>query len=171
MCPADNNLLFSGHFSYSHAYCMNDLNYLSSMISDIFPSQLVYLFSPSKSSPILAIVPGNDPNANAPIPLSNLLACLSLAIHLNLVLLFFPEKFQAWLRPNNLKALSYLQTYVLSAVAPTLSVLSGRAWQTVAWWSLTGALVLVVQTVQNSIVRGNQSVEELERLKYVAPGA
>jgi hypothetical protein len=171
MCPTDSNLLFSRQFLPSHSYCTNNLSLRSSMISQVFPSQLIYLFSPSKSIPILAILPSNNPNANAPIPLSNLLTCNSLMIHLGLALLLYPEKLQAWFQSRNLKPLPYPAMYTFSAIAPVLSVLSGRAWQTTVWWSLTGALVSVVQTVQESIIQGNQSVAELEKLKYVAPGA
>ena len=80
-----------------------------------------------------------------------------------------------WLQPVhhqwNLRPFSYPVTYALSALAPAICVLLGRSWQTVAWWSLTCAVTFVVQAVQHSVAQGNQSVLELEKLKYVAPGA
>ena len=70
-----------------------------------------------------------------------------------------------------IQPLPYAVVLPLSATAPTLCVLLGRSWQTVGWWSFTTLVTSIVNTVQASIVRADESVIELENLKYRAPGA
>lgn len=62
-------------------------------------------------------------------------------------------------------------TYALSAGAPLLCILLGKSWQALAWWSLAGAVTLIAHVVQKSITQGEESIRELEKMKYVAPGA
>ena len=105
-----------------------------------------------------------------PIPLARLFALLSVAMHLNLALLIHPEAIQKSFR-SEIRPLSYPLALALSSIAPIICLVLGRPWQTIIWWSLTGALVLFAQTVLDSMDMGTRSVLELEAMKYVAPGA
>jgi len=134
------------------------------------PSHLIYLFKSSKDSPIMVLIPALHPDPDPPIPLPTLFTLLSLYLHLNLALLLHPNEVRARI-DIEIRSLSYQLSYVLAAVAPALCIFLGRSWQTVTWWSLTGTIVFVTHTVQESINRGNESISELEAMRYVAPGA
>lgn len=98
-----------------------------------------------------------------------------MTLHLNLALLLNPSLVEAYLRPLGivieLYPLPYRLSYALAAVAPTICVYLGRSWLTLVWWSLTGALIYTIQTTQESISRGKESISALEAMKYAAPGA
>jgi hypothetical protein len=102
---------------------------------------------------------------------------IALAIHLNLLLLFDPTHVHFLLRRMQLgdnteiNPLSYNLSYMLSLVAPTLCFFLWKPWLTITWWSLTPAVIYAVQTVQQAITQGNESIAALEAMRYTAPGA
>ncbi|SJL07728.1 uncharacterized protein ARMOST_11078 [Armillaria ostoyae] len=59
-------------------------------------------------------------------------------------------------------------TYALSLVAPTLCLFLGSP---AAWWCITPVVVFVVQSIQDGIDRGTESIAALEAMKYHALGA
>lgn len=124
-------------------------------------------------NPLLAIFPANLPEEIPSIPYPVIATLLSLTIHINLAALAFSGDSQTRVRFGDFDVhpIPYQLLYVISAVAPTLSLFLRRSWQSTAWWSLTAAVVFTVHTVTGSIDRGNESIAELETMKYVAPGA
>ncbi|KAK0202002.1 hypothetical protein DFS33DRAFT_1038454 [Desarmillaria ectypa] len=85
------------------------------------------------------------------------LTLLVLLIHVNLLL-----------HIHHVAQVSYQLTYVLSLVAPTLCLFLGSP---VAWWCVTPAVVFVVQSIQDGLDRGTESIAALESMKYHALGA
>ncbi|KAG7445761.1 uncharacterized protein BT62DRAFT_178470 [Guyanagaster necrorhizus] len=85
------------------------------------------------------------------------LTVLVLLIHVNLLL-----------HIHHAAQVSYQLTYALSLVAPTLCLFLGSP---VAWWCLTPAVVFVVQSIQDGIDRGTESIVALESMKYHALSA
>lgn len=94
-----------------------------------------------------------------------------LLLHLNMALLLRPSTVITYFPDMDINPIPYSLCYALAAVAPTLCVFLGKRWQTIAWWCFTSAVIFIVQTVQQSIVRGNESISELEAMKYTSPGA
>ncbi|KAK0504215.1 hypothetical protein EDD18DRAFT_491215 [Armillaria luteobubalina] len=85
------------------------------------------------------------------------LTLLVLLIHVNLLL-----------HIHHVAQVSYPLTYALSLVAPTLRLFLGSP---VAWWCVTPAVVFIVQSIQDGIDRGTESIAALEAMKYHALGA
>jgi hypothetical protein len=140
-----------------------------------FTRQLVSLLDSSHDNPLLAIIPPTIQDPTPSIPVAAIFSFLSLLLHANIYLLAFPDDIKTHLRLQvadiNIRPLSYPLCYALAAVAPTLSVFLRRAWQSSVWWGLTVAVVYIVQTITEAIVRGNESISGLETMKYVARGA
>lgn len=133
--------------------------------------QLVFLFSPSKQSPLLIIFPSSVEHEPS-IPFPSCFTLLSLFLHLNLAILCHPDLVRVHLQlNNNPRSLSYELLYSMSAVPPTLSLFLQKTWQTTVWWCSPALIIFIVQSVMEAIETGNQGVAELESLKYVAPGA
>jgi hypothetical protein len=124
---------------------------------------LIFLVSPT--NPLLVFASTAEPDI--PIPLLIPFTLLAIAIHLDLGLLLYPDRSTL----TDIQPLSYLPLFGLSAVSPCLSLLLGRSWLTVAWWSVTGGVVWVAHSVQGWMDKGDQSITELEGMQYVAPGA
>jgi hypothetical protein len=123
---------------------------------------LIFLVKPT--NPLLVFSSSIEDTS---IPLSILFTILAIAIHVNLSLLLYPERSTL----AEISLLSYRPLFALSAVSPCLGLLLGRGWLTVAWWSVSGMVVCLAYSVQRWIDKENQSLTELEELKYVAPGA
>jgi hypothetical protein len=123
---------------------------------------LIFLINPT--NPLLVFSPSAQPDT--PIPLLIPLTLLAILIHLDLGLLLYPSQSTLTITP-----FSYLPLCCLSAVSPCMSILLGRNWLTVAWWSVTGGVVWLAHSVQCWIDKGDRSIMELEGMKYVAPGA
>ncbi|KAK0243997.1 hypothetical protein EDD85DRAFT_806406 [Armillaria nabsnona] len=85
------------------------------------------------------------------------LTLLVLLIHVNLLL-----------HVHHVAQVSYQLTYALSLVAPTLCLFLGSP---IAWWCVTPVVVFVVQSIQDGIDRGTESIAALEAMKYHALGA
>ncbi|KAK0464282.1 uncharacterized protein EV420DRAFT_1760335 [Desarmillaria tabescens] len=82
------------------------------------------------------------------------LTLLVLLIHVNLLL-----------HIHHVAQVSYQLTYALSLVAPTLYLFLGSP---VAWWCFTPVVVFIVQSIQDGIDRGTESIAALESMKYHA---
>ncbi|KAH6912608.1 hypothetical protein BKA70DRAFT_1422182 [Coprinopsis sp. MPI-PUGE-AT-0042] len=131
--------------------------------------QLIYLFNPSKDSPLLTLFPPSGP-ASSPVPLSTLLTLISLVSHGSLVMLSRQQThLLAQLRLPD--GIPFSVLYSISAVGPTLALVLGKPWQTTVWWCFTAAIIFVSQTVLEAIDAGDHSVAELEAIMYRAPGA
>jgi hypothetical protein len=124
-------------------------------------------------NPLLVIIPPPIIKTPSSIPLPGLFTVLSIILHINLALLASLDHIKLRFRISHvqLHPLSYQLSYALSAVAPTLSLLLQRPWQSTVWWSMTGAVVFTTHSVMSAIEEGNKNVSELESMKYVAPGA
>ncbi|KAJ3502888.1 hypothetical protein NLJ89_g8685 [Agrocybe chaxingu] len=121
-------------------------------------------------NPLVTVFPLTSKETALPLPIVFII--LSLFIHLNLVLCFCAEDARVFLQlaaPVN--PLSYQSLYLLSAVAPTLSIYLGKPWQTSVWWCTTPAMVFIVQTVMDTIEQSNENIADLETMKYKAAGA
>jgi hypothetical protein len=139
----------------------DDKSTLSSNVL-ILARHLIFLVNPK--NPLLVFSSSSE---DTPIPLLIPFTLLAIAIHLNLGLLLYPNR-STW---TKITPLSYLPLFGLSAISPCLGILLGRSWLTVAWWSVAGEVVWVAHRVQRWIDKGDQSITELEGMKYLAPGA
>ncbi|ESK87160.1 hypothetical protein Moror_11853 [Moniliophthora roreri MCA 2997] len=138
---------------------------------------LIYLFNPT-AEPLSALIP-NQPSLgiDPQIPLPRPFTVISLALHLNAILLFDPTHVHFLLRRMQLgdnieiHPLPYNLSYILSLVAPAVCFFLRKPWLTIGWWSITPAVIYAVQAVQEAITQGNENITALEAMKYTAPGA
>ncbi|KAK7469276.1 hypothetical protein VKT23_003760 [Stygiomarasmius scandens] len=137
---------------------------------------LVYFFNPTEEPLLLFPSPTRSQTPSKPLPRPFTL--LSLVVHFNLLLLVNSGAITTSLLQIRLGDLhldlhpfSYSICYALALVAPTVCLFFGRSSLTTIWWSITLGVVFAVQSVQESIVSGNESISALEALKYNAPGA
>ncbi|KAF8073713.1 hypothetical protein FPV67DRAFT_1410094 [Lyophyllum atratum] len=124
-------------------------------------------------NPLLVMIPPETPDHPGDLPLPSILTFINIVIHINLAYIVFRDKFT---RRNKLSEagthlLPYRVAYACAAVPPALCMYLGKSWQSTAWWGLTVAILFTVQTVIAAIDQGNESISELESLRYVSPGA
>ncbi|KAA1469861.1 hypothetical protein DENSPDRAFT_835533 [Dentipellis sp. KUC8613] len=125
----------------------------------------VFLASPTKDSPLTVFLPTY---VSGPLPFAIFFALLHIAVHFNLLLISWPN------RPlilRNVEPFRYILMYATSAVAPVLCIFLGLGFPNFLWWSMTPAIILLHDTVHRSILQGEESIAELEKLKYTAKGA
>ncbi|KAJ6508723.1 hypothetical protein C8R45DRAFT_968465 [Mycena sanguinolenta] len=116
---------------------------------------------------LLALFPVSTTEPDPPCP--TLFALLALALHANLALLLHPNLLLR-LHPTVPLPLSYSLSYLLSAVAPSLSVFLARSWQAIAWAALPLLVVGLTHSVHSTLREGDEALAELETLQYRAPG-
>ncbi|TFY83376.1 hypothetical protein EWM64_g640 [Hericium alpestre] len=126
---------------------------------------LIYLANPDKGSPLAVLLTPRIPAA--PLPLANAFALLHAAIHLNLMMMSYPG------RPvsNDIQPLPYLVVYPAAAVAPVLCLFLGLGLANIAWWGVALVIVVLHDAVHRWILQGEESIAQLEKLKYKAKGA
>jgi hypothetical protein len=104
---------------------------------------------------------------DSPLPLSTAFSVLSVLLQINFGLLLDP--------PPALDAsplpLPPQLAFALSAVAPVLSLLLQRPWQTIVWWLVTLIVGAIVFLMKRFIGEGEEEIRALEKLKYHAKGA
>lgn len=131
----------------------------------------IYWFS-DRRSPLLAVFPPSphdQASANAPVPFSGVLTYVAILTHINLSLLVHPRHvvIAGWaIRP-----IGFTETFVWSAICPVVTIYTGKAWQTTAWWCISAIMTSVVYIVHMWIQKTDKDVTELEDLRYRAPGA
>jgi len=128
---------------------------------------IIYIFS-DYNSPLVAIFPPTG-RQDPPLYLSPVLTLLAILLHANAALLTQPR--DLILAGRRITPLPYNVAFGLSAISPTISVLSGKSWQTTAWWCTTALLTWIVRAANMWIVQEHESISELERLKYISAGA
>ncbi|KAF9565745.1 hypothetical protein CPC08DRAFT_815238 [Agrocybe pediades] len=123
-----------------------------------------------RRNPLLTIYPLQGSQSAIPLPAAFTL--LSIFVHLNLLLLLFPEEIPVLFQlSSSINPLSFQLLYSVSAVAPTLCLFLQKPWQTFVWWCFTPVMVFIVQSVMEAIQESNQGIADLETMKYTAPGA
>ncbi|KIK38994.1 hypothetical protein CY34DRAFT_808814 [Suillus luteus UH-Slu-Lm8-n1] len=132
-----------------------------------FLLHVIYIFS-DYSSPLYSVFPPAG-RPESPLYLSPLLALFAIILHANAALVTHPRDFV--LAERRITPLPSSVAFGLSAIAPTISVLSGKTWQTTAWWCTTAFLTWVVHASNKWIVQEQESISELERMKYISAGA
>ncbi|KAJ8582497.1 hypothetical protein M405DRAFT_776438 [Rhizopogon salebrosus TDB-379] len=120
------------------------------------------------NSPLVAVFPPAG-RLDPPLSLSPVLTLLAILLHANAALLTQPREMV--LAGQRITPLPYNVALGLSAIPPTISVLSGQMWQTTVWWCTTAFLTWIVYASNMWIVQGHEIISELERLKYVSAGA
>lgn len=131
---------------------------------------LIYWFS-DRRSPLFAIFPpsSHDQASNAPVPFSGILTYIAILTHVNLSLLVHPRHvvIAGWaVRP-----IGFAETFAWSAICPIVTVYTGKAWQTTAWWCISAVMTCAIYVVHGWIQKADKDVTELENLQYRAPGA
>ncbi|KAG6890623.1 hypothetical protein C0995_006599 [Termitomyces sp. Mi166 len=135
-------------------------------------SFILQIFSLFKN-PLLAIFPPTISDNTPEIPLPIPFTLLNMFLHFNLALLVFPTELRSLniFSETRLHPLPYQLTYAIAAVPPTLSMFLRKSWQSTTWWGVTILIVSTVQMVMDSIHEGNESISELESMRYVSRGA
>ncbi|KAG1833988.1 hypothetical protein DFJ58DRAFT_222035 [Suillus subalutaceus] len=132
-----------------------------------FLLHIIYIFSDYNSPLIVVFPPASRPES--PLYLSPVLTLLAIILHANAALLTYPRKLI--LAKRRITPLPYSVAFGLSAISPTTSVLSGKTWQTTAWWCTAAFLTWIVHASNKWIVQEQESISELERMKYISAGA
>ncbi|OJA09637.1 hypothetical protein AZE42_01388 [Rhizopogon vesiculosus] len=132
-----------------------------------FLLHMVYIFS-DYNSPLVAVFPPSGGQETS-LYLSPVLTLLVIVLHANAALLTQPQNLV--LARRRITALPYNVALGLSAIPPAISVLSGKTWQTTAWWCTGAFLTWIVHAANMWIVQGNESISDLETLKYISAGA
>jgi len=97
---------------------------------------------------------------------------LSLFVHLNFALFFFPDEVRVLPQLDNPpRPLSFRMLYCISVVGPSLSLFLNKPWQTTIWWCITPFMVFITQTVLDVIQSNVEGIAKLEAMRYRAPGA
>ncbi|KAG2066485.1 hypothetical protein BDR04DRAFT_1106678, partial [Suillus decipiens] len=122
-----------------------------------FLLHIIYIFS-GYNSPLIVVFPPAG-RQESPLHSSPVLTLLAILLHANAALRTHPRNLV--LAKRRVMPLSYNVTFGLSAISPTISILSGKTWQTTAWWCTTAFLTWIEQ----------ESISELERMKYISAGA
>ncbi|GLB38339.1 hypothetical protein LshimejAT787_0502040 [Lyophyllum shimeji] len=125
------------------------------------------------TNPLLIMIPEGTPEPAFDIPLPAAFTFLNLIVHISLALIAFRETLttQYNLSEAATNLVPFQACYAIAAVPLTLSMFLRGSWQSMVWWGLTLLVVFTVQTVLASIDQGNESISELENLRYVSPGA
>jgi len=116
---------------------------------------------------LLAVFPPAG-RPDPPLYISPVLTLLAIFLHANAALLIQPRVLI--IAGRRITPLSYNVSFGLSAVSPIISLLSGKMWQTTAWWCTAALLTWVVHAVNRWIIQEHESISELERLKYTSAG-
>jgi hypothetical protein len=132
-----------------------------------FLLHIIYIFSDYNSPLIVVFPPAGGPES--PLYLSPVLTLLAIILHANAALLTHPRKLV--LARRRITLLPYSVAFGLSAISPTISVLSGKTWQTTAWWCTAAFLTWIVHASNKWVVQEQESIYELERMKYISAGA
>ncbi|KAG1751130.1 hypothetical protein EDB19DRAFT_1628555 [Suillus lakei] len=132
-----------------------------------FLLHIIYIFSNYNSPLVIVFPPASRPEP--PLYLNPVLTFLAMILHANAALLTHPRNFI--LAKRRITPLPYSVAFGLSAISPTISVLSGKTWQTTAWWCTAAFLIWIVHVSNKWIVQEQESVSELERMKYISAGA
>ncbi|KAG1746018.1 uncharacterized protein EDB91DRAFT_1049445 [Suillus paluster] len=128
---------------------------------------IIYIFSDYNSPLAVVFPPAGRPES--PLYLSPVLTLLAIVLHANAALLTQPRDFL--LAKRRITPLPFNVAFGLSAISPITSVLSGKTWQTTAWWCTTALMTWIVHAANRWIVQEQESISELERMKYIAAGA
>jgi hypothetical protein len=126
----------------------------------------MHVLSSTQASPLLTIFPTDTPKK--PVIFSPLLSCLALFVHINLLLL---TKSHVMLETFGVSPVSHSTLLMISAIAPTLCFIQLQPWQIIVWWCVPGVITYLAMTIRDWVDEGNMNILELEKLKYVAPGA
>lgn len=146
--------------------------------ADTLHSQLVFLFSSSKVSPLVALFPGSSSEA---IPFTTGFTVLQLLIHINLSLVVLPQNHnirQTLLSKFDLPyslalplPLSNPIAIALPTLAPATALVLGRGRADVLWWTVPGVLMGITALILGWIKDEERDLQELEKLRYTARGA
>ncbi|KAG1809016.1 hypothetical protein EV424DRAFT_1328544 [Suillus variegatus] len=132
-----------------------------------FLLHIIYISSDYNSPLVVIFPPAGRPES--PLYLSPVLTLLAIILHANAALLARSRNLV--LAKRQITPLPYSVAFGLSAVSPAISVLSGKMWQTTAWWCTAAFLTWIVRASNNWIMQEQQSISELERMKYISAGA
>ncbi|KAG2153099.1 uncharacterized protein EDB93DRAFT_1136602 [Suillus bovinus] len=132
-----------------------------------FLLHVVFIFSDYNSPLVIVFPPAGGPES--PLYLSPVLTLLAIILHANAALLTHPRNLV--LAKRRIKPLPYSVAFGLSAISPTISVLSQKTWQTTGWWCTAASVIWIVHASNKWIVQGQESISELERMKYISAGA
>ncbi|KIK18391.1 hypothetical protein PISMIDRAFT_674952 [Pisolithus microcarpus 441] len=150
----------------------NDHNRIALQVMLALSTLLHFIYWLSdRRSPLFAIFPpsSHDPASNAPVPFSGILTYIAILTHVNLSLLVHPRHvvIAGWaIRP-----IGFTETFAWSAICPVVTIYTGKAWQTTAWWCISTIMTIIVYVVHMWVKKADRDVMELENLQYRAPGA
>ncbi|KAG0700143.1 hypothetical protein DFH29DRAFT_648450 [Suillus ampliporus] len=140
---------------------------LQIMLALSFLLHVIYIFSDYDSPLVVIFPPAGRPEP--PLYLSPALTLLAILLHANAALFTLPRNFV--LARRRITPLPYNVAFGLAAISPTISVLSGKTWQTTVWWCTAALLTWIVHAANRWILLEQESIYELERMKYIAAGA
>jgi len=141
----------------------------------------IFILKQPKESPFYALLPDRTPSPTIPLP--TLFALLQILLQLHLSLHVLPPA-HPLLRalsststshaPGLLQlplSLTHPAPVAATAVAPTLALLLRHGWPDVAWWAVAGGVTLLVFYVKRWIGQNEESIKELDGMRYEARGA
>ncbi|KAJ7209723.1 hypothetical protein GGX14DRAFT_108055 [Mycena pura] len=126
---------------------------------------VVYLLKDSRDSPLAALFPPAVPDS---IPWPVAFTFYSICIHAQLLFRLHPSLSAM---PYPVLYFPYPVLYLAAGIAPTLSLLLARTWQTTLWAAVPALVVAITHSVHSTMQEGDAALAELELLKYRAPGA
>ncbi|KAI0770278.1 hypothetical protein C8Q74DRAFT_1274495 [Fomes fomentarius] len=139
---------------------------------------LVFLFSSTKVSPLVALFPGSSSEA---IPFPTGFTVLQLLIHLNLSLVVLPQNHNIrqilFLHPDLPYSLalplplSHPIAITLPTLAPATALVLGRGRADILWWTVPGVLMGITALILKWIKDEEKDLQGLEKLRYTARGA
>ena len=110
---------------------------------------------------------GERHEPSPPIPLGQLFAFLNIAVLLDLALSDWTDF--PWL--FTLPPITSRVAYGLTAIMPTLCILTGQGVPNIVWSFFAGFIVMLDDFIRRMLSKGREGIVELERSKYTAKGA
>ena len=110
---------------------------------------------------------GERHESSPPIPFGQLFAFLNIAVLLDLALSDWTDF--PWL--FTLPPITSRVAYGLTAIMPTLCILTGQGVPNIVWSLFAGFIVLLDDFIRRMLSKGREGIVELERSKYIAKGA
>ncbi|KIY45581.1 hypothetical protein FISHEDRAFT_60986 [Fistulina hepatica ATCC 64428] len=148
---------------------------VSSVVIVALLLHVYYSLRSNKYSPVLSVFPSRS--VDKPLLGSTVLAGLDIIVHVLLLLRIRPvdaiPRFPGihFSSPEVQEKYFFPLVAMSASLAPLFSLAASRLWQTTVWWCITPLIVFAVYSLEVSIASGNEGLDQLEKLKYRAPGA
>ncbi|KAF8313961.1 uncharacterized protein EI90DRAFT_3091082 [Cantharellus anzutake] len=135
--------------------------------------QLFFFFQASTRNPawtpLSEVLPSENPQPR--IPVAHFWTLLNILYHVHSILLLRPGYISPALLETYIRRVHSIPIWLVTIIAPTLSVLLRRDVPQYVWWSIPGCVTAAVTSAKQSIKQSREDILHLTNLKYNLQGA